>query len=129
MAYDWFNDHNLLRCTSVSIQRVLIHLSNKYTSQKNKGNFISSGAEQLIYISRKSGGGADDRVRTGDLRFTRTLLFQLSYVGRYLTVGPVGGLEPTTYCLQDSCATRCATPAYCPFYKNILYHRTLEKYI
>ena len=25
--------------------------------------------------------GADDRIRTGDLRFTKALLYQLSYIG------------------------------------------------
>ena len=45
------------------------------------------GDRELIEIERGGGrkSGADDRTRTGDLRFTKALLYQLSYIGTQKT--------------------------------------------
>ncbi len=38
---------------------------------------------QRIRTVTEGGGGADDRIRTDDLRITNALLYQLSYVGNH----------------------------------------------
>jgi hypothetical protein len=45
-------------------------------------------------------GGADDGIRTRDLRFTKPLLYQLSYVGKLFKIR---GLSPSHLDTKNRC--------------------------